>query len=261
VIELRDGANIDSELSRTIRSLIYKAQGLANATGRESYRTCVVEVVRALTPYVTRPELDRLATTPTFWHLQGEAGFAFELLQLEVAELVERLQGLERELQARLDSWAGSGHVVVVDTNVFLHIIEDVDDSVATTNWRQLAGLDEDGNVTVVVPITVLDELDKAKHSKERGRARRVLREISRRVDGPRFASLSANTTLQIAIPPLGHVPLPVADDEIIDQVRQLRIWVGSAHKIRLLTADTGMAMRARFANVDVLHLEQRAEE
>lgn len=256
MVKLLDGARIDDEFIREVQMLAYKAKGLYNAPSREPYRSLVLEVHKTFARRLPRSEIDRLAMTPTFWQLQGDPGFVMELVMFEINQLAVRLDHFATELEHEMRHWEDAGHLVVPDTNVYIHALgKDV--TIAGTDWRALAELPRDSDVTVILPVTVLDELDKMKQDKFRAQARRILREISASLDGDGSAAIQPWLRLQALVPSLDHVPLAVADNEIIDQTRQLRSRVGRGYRIRLLTCDFGMATRARMAKLEVQLLPQ----
>jgi hypothetical protein len=53
---------------------------------------------------------------------------------------------------------------------------------------------------------------------------------------------------------PVGHSRLPIPDDEVVDRLAAVRPIIGQ--QITVVTFDTGQAMRARLAGLDVRKLE-----
>jgi hypothetical protein len=84
----------------------------------------------------------------------------------------------------------------------------------------------------------------------------------------PRAEDLSAlgstgagggEVTIELLFDPPGHVRLPINDDEIID--RALAVKPLAARTVTLLTYDTGQAMRARAAGLQVKKLRNEIGE
>lgn len=174
---------------------------------------------------------------------------AFDLALRELDSAVEKLN--------RID-----GQLVVLDTNVYLHHehkLEEMD-------------LHADLHLTfepvhLIVPMVVVDELDKAKLSNKGYRAAHALavihkatrsgglmRSSNRSGENPR-----GEITVQVLLDPAGHVRLPVNDDEIVNRVASVEVLAG--WPVKLVTFDTGMAMRAEHAGLRVVKLEVPVEE
>jgi predicted ribonuclease YlaK len=121
-------------------------------------------------------------------------------------------------------------------------------------------------DLTLVVPLIVIDELDNLKRTgtKEvRPRARGALKLI----DGF-FAT--RNDRLTIAVPtidhggvsvrllldPPRHVRLPHADSELIDRAAPIDLVDHISNPVIFVTGDTGAVIRARNAKVNVVKLK-----
>ncbi|MFD8477547.1 PIN domain-containing protein [Streptomyces globisporus] len=105
------------------------------------------------------------------------------------------------------------------------------------------------GRARVAVPMVVVDELDRLKESRvsphARWRARAGLAVLDRLLTGP--AKLGF-TEVEVLPDSPGHVRLPDEDDEIVDRTLALRTM--AAGPVTLVTYDTGMALRAKMADV-----------
>ena len=122
--------------------------------------------------------------------------------------------------------------------------------------------------IHVLVPIVVVDELDRLEEGKDRhvrwraGHTLGVLDELFTSSAGQpclRIGDFSAlqtggirrgEITMELVFDPPGHVRLPINDDEIID--RALAVEPLAARPVTLLTYDTGQSMRARAAGMPV---------
>ena len=126
--------------------------------------------------------------------------------------------------------------------------------------------------VHVLVPMVVVDELDRLKESKDpdvrwrAGYTTAVLDRVFRRTTGPtrlheedasavdqKGIPLRGEVTIELLFDPPGHVRLPIADDEMI--ARAQAVMPLAARKVMLLTYDTGQSMRARAAGLPVVKL------
>jgi hypothetical protein len=240
----------------------------AGGTGTDrvnAYRRWSVETASALR-YVLRPgDVDRLVVTPRHWalHALDPAAHlgAAALVQLELDTRQDELQAavdaLDRLLARRS---AHRGALVVADTNVYLHRPEPFD----RIDWSGLLpGLDHTG-VHLLVPLVVVDELDRQKQGRSdrrvvrdgdetvRTRARTTIRTLE-----DLFADPGAVATVrpepepvraELLVDPAGHVRLPSADAEIVDTARAAQDLYGSP--VTVVARDTGMVFRARAAGL-----------
>jgi predicted ribonuclease YlaK len=145
-------------------------------------------------------------------------------------------------------------------------------------NWdlAQLLHAGE-GPVHILVPILVVDELDRLKESRDkefRWRAGYTLAVLNRLVGAATGAAVLKAAdrtalehatggplgvvTVEIVLDPPGHVRLPLDDDEIID--RAVASAGLAARPITLITYDTGQSMRARHAGLDAIKLPGEVE-
>lgn len=124
----------------------------------------------------------------------------------------------------------------------------------------------------VLIPILVIDELDGLKRSGSqhvRWRAGYTLavfdqllstaahRAVLRPENMGALASGGTTrgaVTIEVLFDPPGHSRLPIPDDEIVS--RALAARTRSDRAVRMVTYDTGQAMRARHAGVEVLKLQ-----
>ena len=131
-------------------------------------------------------------------------------------------------------------------------------------------------DVTVLVPIVIVDELDRLKEIKDKqvkwraGYTLAVLDRVFANSAGP--ARLRAGdvlpgpdgltrseVTIELVFDPPGHTRLPINDDEIID--RALAIATLADRNVTLLTYDTGQSTRARSAGLPVVKLRKEIGE
>lgn len=140
-----------------------------------AYRRWSIEAAGALR-YVLRPDdVDRLVLTPRHWALHAldpaaHVGAA-DLVQLELDTRRDDLRAAVVALDRLLPRlWVNRGRFVVADTNVYLHHPEPFD----RIDWSGvLPGLGHIG-VHLLVPLVVVDELDRQKQGRS---DRRVVRD------------------------------------------------------------------------------------
>ncbi|WP_433458528.1 PIN domain-containing protein [Micromonospora sp. CA-248212] len=197
----------------------------------------------------------------------GGPGGERVLNSLVSTELTERVTVFEhaiRNLKERVDQLYRAGVLVVLDTNVYLHYPQELHE----IDLRQDLGLREEP-IYILVPMAVVDELDgKKQHQNKdtRRRARMVTAKIEQVVrNGGRlreqdYSPLGSGgiprgeITLDVVFDPPGHTRLSITDDEIVDRAATLQTLAG--RRVRLLTYDTGMAMRGRNAGLTVHKLQ-----
>jgi rRNA-processing protein FCF1 len=226
---------------------------------------------RALKPLIHPDSLDELVFTPRYTLLQSVGGAgqggteAPHLRLLTSAEIEDRhsaLTAAASALRRELDTWVRAGSLIVPDTNVFLQHQDKFDE----LPWRSLVEGCDDA-ITVVVPITVLQELDRLKFrgpdDQSRYRAQYSLGRINVLFDGGSVDTESPvmdpteSIRIRVTTNPLGHRPLSSADDEIISHA--LRIQSHAGRPVLLATFDTNMAFSARHAGLPVAQLPPEA--
>lgn len=235
-----------------------------------AYRQWSVNTASALR-YVLRPgDVDRLVLTPRHCALHaldpaahlGAAGLV--QLELDTAQdaLADAVAALDRLLARRS---AHRGALVVADTNVYLHHPEPFE----RIDWSGLLpGLDHTG-VHLLVPLVVVDELDRQKQGQSgkpvvrsgkelaRTRARTTIRTLEHLFTDPdAIATVRPEPSpvrAELLVDPPGHVRLPSADAEIVDTARAAQDIYGSP--VTVVARDTGMVFRARAAGLMAVRL------
>ncbi|MFB7867439.1 PIN domain-containing protein [Streptomyces sp. NPDC056069] len=211
------------------------------------YLTWATDSVRLLSGQVNSRDIDRLIRTRVYQslldgvgHLAGtdQQRLVNGLVALEVRQRVDALETAVNAFSAELKRWPENTAVAVLDTSVLIkHPVK-----LENVDFAELLGTERE--VRVVVPVVVVDELDRLKESKVpdiRWRAGYSLAVIDRLLDeaGP----LSPYGVDVLTDEP-GHVRLSDEDDEIVD--RALAVPAMAAGLTTLVTYDTGMAMRAK---------------
>lgn len=230
------------------------------------------ETARQLRHRVHPDDVQRLIFTPGFTRLLTLLAGATSqptvnaLVDLEIDDRLAVLDAACSSMQARVDRHRGV--LVVLDTNVYVEHEQKLED-------LDLAPIIDcrDEPLHLLVPMVVVDELDGLKRSNRkeiRWRAPYTLAFLSEHLRGTdligelRPADTSALATggiprgpitAEIVLDPPGHRRLPINDDEIVDRAVAIKLTVG--RPVTLVTFDTGMAMRARAANLKVKRLRE----
>ncbi|MFJ3601947.1 PIN domain-containing protein [Streptomyces anulatus] len=200
-----------------------------------------------------------------------QEGFLNDLISLELDERVTDLADAVAILKQRAQDWDRAGVLVVADSSVYIQhgsMLLDWD-------FQSLCGVREEA-VHLLFPMAVVDELDGLKQDKDkhrRWRAGYTLAVLERHlttgvghagIKEPDYSAIesggipSGGVSVEILYDPPGHSRLPIADDEIVDRAVTVQLVAG--RQVRLLTYDTGQAMRARAAGLNVRKLRPAAE-
>lgn len=233
--------------------------------------------------HLIRPEdLTRLVLTRRHDALlSGAAGglagshqeaFLNDLVSLELEERVADLDEAVDALKRRKDRWDAAGVLVVADSSVYIEHAS----KLLEWDFRALCGVREEP-IHLLVPMVIVDELDGLKQIKDRHRRWRaaytlaVLEEhlkpglSSAVIKEEDYSPLdpggipSGRVSVEILYDPPGHVRLPINDDEIVDRAVAVQLLAGRS--VRLLTYDTGQAMRGRAVGLAVHKLRHPAED
>jgi rRNA-processing protein FCF1 len=284
----RPGVNRDN-LLKSLQSVHGEAfnlrggGGAANAHKRLlAYLEWTSSAVRMLGNQISDPDLRHLVLTKRYELLLAGVGTLSSaemevqrvvngLVSLELNERVEAFETAIKALDTQIKRWSAYGHYVVPDTSFYIEHeqkLEEVDFCPLIEVWES--------PITVLVPIVVVDELDRLKETKDRhkrwragytlavldrvfaksaGRARLQAGEV---VPGPDNRTRS-EVTIELVFDPPGHVRLPINDDELID--RALAIEPLANRQITVLTYDTGQSTRARNAGLQVIKLRKEIGE
>jgi hypothetical protein len=246
-----------SELALEAGNTPAKAQMHIPTDLLNAYLSWVDFAERRLANMLTRSEIEDLLLTRRHWSLRamdgGSAGLA-SAVRLEVEQRKAAVEALRDELASFQQHWeARSGVVAVPDTNVFLDVAQPID----ALPWADMVGIDTD--VHIVIPLLVVDELDKNKRHNNKNlqqAARHSLRwlESMRGGSGP-DAPRVGTASLEILADPPGHVRGDDADYEILDRVALLKHL--TALRVCVVTQDLGMRVRAESLGLEALAAPQ----
>jgi len=281
----RPGVNRDHLLKvlRAIQGDVFNLRGgggpARNAQERVlAYLDWTNNAVRMLGGQVSSRDLDRLVLTDRYKLLLTTAGTLTStdtpiqrvvngLLAVELEERVAAFDAGITALQNQILRWSGYEHYVMPDTSFYIHH----PDKLEAIDPGKLLG-DPHTDFVVLVPMVIIDELDRLKETKDkqaRWRAGYTLAVLDRLFrDGKVRAQLRKGETepeakvaplgdmwIELVFEPPGHVRLPDSDDEIID--RALSVEPLADRNVTLLTYDTGQSMRARNAGLQAVKLAQ----
>jgi len=283
LITPRPGVNRDNLLKAVqsvqgeLSSLHSGAGNARNAQERAlAYLKWTNSAVRMLGNQISPSDLDRLVLTDRYKLLLTAAGTLTGgdtptqavlngLIDRELEAQLHAFDAVVEALQRRILQWSGYEQYVMADTSVYIHH----PDKLETIDPGALLG-DPHADFVVLVPMVVVDELDRLKEVKDRQtrwRAgytlavlerlfeRGISRTLLRKGETEPVAKVAplGDVWIELLFEPPGHVRLPDSDDEIID--RALGAEPLANRKVTLLTYDTGQSMRARNAGLHVVKL------
>ena len=273
--------SLGADRSSVLQQLVEVETHLKNVRGRSTtaedlfaeYLRWAANAVRMLRHQLREEDVQDLILTRRYWTLQamasGPVGMVRELVEVEIDDRLSVFEDSLRTTRAEFERWDRVGRVVVADTSFFHQHpekLDEVDLSKVLDSREAPIGL--------VVPMVVVDELEKQKRSTDkqlRGRAQvtlAVIERVARHVGAGRLREAdfspidrggipSGEIYLDVLFDLPGHVRLPINDDEIVD--RALSVQIISGKDLTFLTYDTNQAMRARHAGLaNVMHLRHR---
>lgn len=266
-----------TNLSQTLHELHRKVGNLAGgvAAGNAyqwllAYLNWANDAARALRLLVSSDDIDRLVLTRRYELLLAGAG---NLAGTDQQTLVNGLVSVEIDhrtvafadacaaVDDQIRLWTLPRAFVVADTSVFIkhdQKLEDLDIAPLVPVRHE--------PIHVLVPIVVVDELDRLKDTKDphvkwrAGYTLGVLDRVCGQVNGPArlraedFTALDhggiprGEVTIEIVSDPPGHTRLPINDDEIVARAKSFEPLAG--RPITLLTFDTNQMTRARKAGL-----------
>ena len=231
---------------------------------------------RRLRPLIAQEAIDRLVLTKMYWTLQTmaptpELKVVTDLVDTEITNRVFALREEKEVIDRMAKRWGSVGAIALPDSSFYLHHPSKMEE----WDLAPTLGMREEPLV-VLIPMVVIDELDRLKESKindVRWRAGYALAVIDRVVgekvevgvlksenlvpeDGK--SKPRGVVELEILFDPPGHFRLPIEDDEIVD--RGLAIQGLAERPVTLLTYDTGQSTRARRAGLKAHRFRQSEE-
>lgn len=241
------------EVQRLLGNLRGGAPG--SAGWRADYVRWAAESEDVLAHYFVRRDVEELLYTPRYWEIwrtgdppQDFARLFFPEVEARYAELsylIERLQALQRRLGGQ------TGRILVPDANVFLQFT-----FFRQAPWRELTGGDD---ARIVVPLLVVEQLDRNKYATSDRTARRA-RSVLRAFEELGMADglptpLPGQGTIEILADESRHLRAPVEDEEIVEVAR--RVSEAAEVPTLLVTGDLAMLVRARALNTPSVRIPE----
>jgi PIN domain len=231
--------------------------------------------VRMLRGQISSADLDRLVLTRAYWSLRDMNPTALgnnltETVRRELEAQKITIDAAINELRIERQRWHGRGMepiALVLDTGV----IEFYADALHETDWHELADLRPHRFAYIVVPRVVIDELDRHKQSRDQNaKVRRANARAAIKALWPMFGSKETSTNYSLSCngrelrgqfemltDDIEHLQLEDPDSEILARSRTLAPFI----PVKVMTFDTGMALRGIASGDDVLLLEQPDQE
>jgi len=261
-----DGRQVVEALENLERSLanIWSASSTSN-DARNAYVACIDQGVRVLRWQLGRRDLEELLLTRRYWALtadQAPTPSLSDVLNTEAEDRRYELRRVINALSASIARWSGAELLVVPDSSAFYAA------PLRLGEWdiRASLSLGSDQRVRLLLPMVVVDELDRLKENPQphkRWRAGQALRVITGTVGDGLWGQMARQNkgapqgvTLEVLVDPAGHHRLPIADDEIVERASAIAAVAGKP--LTLLTSDTGQAMRGRHAGLGVVLMPSR---
>lgn len=261
------GDVLESALQRVLNEAT--AMTASGADLVPAYLRWAADAFTRLRRCLSADDVDRLVRPPTYWAAVAGSASSTAMQQVILAELAaqqDELRQILRSVEGFRQRFIGvpeAAMVLVPDTNVLLAHAETARDA----DWHGIVHqhVRHDDTVRLLIPLVVIDELDKLKDStkeKTRTRARVMLKLIHSLVgDSPEnrptvqeATSVSGGVTLEVLMESPRHVRLPRNDDELVDVVARLRDMLGP--RTVMTTFDTGADFRAAIRNVKHVRLD-----
>lgn len=283
LITPRPGVNRDN-LLKTLRTVHEDVANLYTSGPHTAYKRLLAylewanDAVRHLARQISDADLNRLVLTPRYAALLDGMGLMAGteqqrlvngLVSLELEQRVRDFEEAVDALAAHIEHWSGPKSFIVADSSFYIQHPQKLDNA----DFGALLPVDHEA-VHLLVPIVVLDELDKLKESKDRHtrwRAGATLAVVDRLLTGESTTALLLRAPVdgepadnppkiihvELMPDPVGHVRLPIADDEIVDRAYSAQQLAG--RPVTLITYDTSQATRGRIAGLRVNKLRHDA--
>jgi hypothetical protein len=226
---------------------------------------------RGLGNHLQRSQVESMLHTRHYWVLRqmdGSEAWLTGQIEAELHAQDAALTELAAEAERLARHWDVLGMILVPDTNVLVHTTEFFDE----LDWPTALGLDE--SVYLVVPMVVVDQIDKLKRGTQqvRSRARQVGNRIESWLPGKRDRALIRRTEspgsvqspgqpatfFEVLIDPLDHTRLADSDSEIVDRALYLRDLTN--REVVIVTWDNLMRFRAKGVGVPTAKLPPEYE-
>jgi PIN domain-containing protein len=259
-----------------VHRLAVNARGWTPGNAHRTYLDWANTAIELLNTLVSPNDLERLVLTRRYWTLQAatipETDLINHLVNVEFGERLRVIHQAALELRELIRRWSQPGIFAVADTSFYIHGPKKLDE----VDLAEVVG-SHTLPIHLIVPIIVVDELDRLKRSGARdvrGRAQVTLAVLDDRIgdvaehgvlhpadhsalDKRTGDPITEEVTLEILFDPIGHTRLPIPDDEVVDRVVSVQALAG--RPVRFVTCDTNQSFRARFAGLESLKIKPRS--
>jgi hypothetical protein len=176
---------------------------------------------------------------------------------VEIDDRRTAISAVVAAVDAAAGRWARQ-RLVVPDTSVFYNAPARLDE------WdirAAVPGLTDDDQLRLVVPMVVVDELDRLKENNAahvRWRAGQTLRVLHQTLGATTDGTMAAQPliTLEVLVDPPTHRRLPLEDDEVLE--RALLVQMIAKSQVAVMGSDYGQLWRAAALDLDVIRLDSR---
>jgi PIN domain len=266
-IRLTDAINSLEELVRQFDTALANVR---DPDSHERYLKLVDQAERALRTVFTDGELADALHSERYWHIrrywenrptaylgpadeqkwmQRDSQSVYQI-ESELRGQLERVRTALAHLKLFSPLVYPSRSLLVLDTNVFVHF-DPFRDEIDQAKWCEIARKPKGAEFRLVVPVVVLDELDRRAHSGDRNvnrRGRAALSHLDPFVDDlltsePKAIRAGADwMTVEVLPDAPSHHRQADNDLELLDRAEFLYQVTGQ--QVRLVTADRGMRVR-----------------
>jgi rRNA-processing protein FCF1 len=252
---LAPGSNIEQAIALLgeLATNAYSVGAMAAARGErlQEYVQWATNTERRLRGVLARPEAEAFFDQPRHRDIcqMGSGAHVTALIAAEVeARALDFRELADYMEQARNKMRSAPGCLVVLDTNVLLQCMRP-----DQLDWTSEIG----ETVRVMVPLRVIEEIDAKKYG-DNQRLRSVARALLPWIDSlfPDGRSdpvpIRDGVTFELLLTDRPRDRPDDADEEVLDVAHEVHHLAG---RVKLMTGDTGMRIRARSESLDVLVL------
>lgn len=258
---------LGAALERAHRQILDGQQSVWTGTDgcRDRYLLAVHQASTELHSHLDRRQLDGMLRPAVYFTVLGATTTDQQMVRAINGEYDRLREVLEQQRESAVHQdqyWAAAGSLVLPDTSYWVEEWRDFE----SLNFEELFGQHAESEMTLVVPMAVVDELDNVSHRRSSDdaaqRAKAASRFIQKYAGGPsaepstvRVRDLTlGNMAVQLAVVDFSpeHERAPINDDEIVGVAATLSAATGS--RVLLVSGDTaGFPLRARLAGQKVL--------
>jgi hypothetical protein len=275
MIEITEG--VPERIEHNLRVASSEMTQLFSLNGIELFNKYIQWVnshVRMLAGQISEDSIDTLLRTRGYWSLRGAdpASLGNNLSDTIRREMEGQKHGIDLaadEVQTQRQRWSGLNMepvALLLDTGV----VEEYATRLLDVDWHQLANLSPHRYIYLVVPRVVVDELDRHKQSRDqnarerRKNARAAIKSLWGMFGSHELASTFTRIDLiptrqgrvELLNDAIEHVQQLDPDAEVLARSQSLAAYI----PVKVVTLDTGMALRGMASGIDVIRVEQLDE-